>query len=453
MTTKTTKFLAAALLGISMLWQVQAFTCYVSVGEKVQLENSVCTNATMIFGEATEEELRPMPPFSAQFGVKDVYLVNPESIDATTTTELGDMARLGTDIRKSSDNEKPWVIKSGTDVRLYFNAGDQKLFYRLDGKDKKGDADAKTGSVTAADAISLKVGYTLTLAKSDLKEATAPEVKGDDTIAYKPIKKDESGAIKGEEHKVEIPAAVEKLQISLVGGNVTIYVTNGTNYWPEGGQKDAPEGKPAAGKWDWICTFSLDGYEFESFENGILTLVKKTNATRADSADLALTMEAASTSLKGLTTTVSDVTKEGTTDVIAAVISIIQKFGTLDFDGNGVVNFDDATFFYNFAGFFCESWVDASMIMGYTTPEATLTDAENALKFMRENLAELCFDGKEMNISNLIDNATFLYNFAGFGFGSFVDPIMVTSYTSPNATENDAKNALENMREIYDSEK
>ncbi|NMA45239.1 MAG: hypothetical protein GX945_01625, partial [Lentisphaerae bacterium] len=137
--------------------------------------------------------------------------------------------------------------------------------------------------------------------------------------------------------------------------------------------------------------------------------------------------------------------------ILGALIAIIKQFGTLDFDGNGVVNLDDATYLYNYAAGGMDPYATAEDIMAFTTAAATVEAAQVALDFFRENLSELYFDGTDEQVGVLLDNATYFYNFASGNFDEYATAADIQAFTTAAATDELAEQALATMREFLEN--
>lgn len=101
------------------------------------------------------------------FGVKDIFLTNPANFGGTAGVS-GDMARLGTDIRTTSDDNQ-WVLVVASDAVVYFtyDNGDQPLYV-------KGDKDDAAALIVDALAFQVKAGVNYTVSQRDDAEVVTP---------------------------------------------------------------------------------------------------------------------------------------------------------------------------------------------------------------------------------------------------------------------------------------
>ena len=95
-----------AVVGLATTALAANFTVDVKIG-------SADAGTSLTFGTAAADNLQPFPPFSAMFGVKDVFLANSSNYTESPDVS-GDMSRLSVDIRKNADK---WVIVANSTPR------------------------------------------------------------------------------------------------------------------------------------------------------------------------------------------------------------------------------------------------------------------------------------------------------------------------------------------------
>ena len=99
-----------ALIGLTATTFAANFTVDVKIG-------SADAGVSLTFG-AGAEDAQPFPPISLMFGVKDVFLANPENIGVSTAAATGDWSRLSVDVRPGAVQ---WVIVANSDTTLHFD--------------------------------------------------------------------------------------------------------------------------------------------------------------------------------------------------------------------------------------------------------------------------------------------------------------------------------------------
>ena len=344
--------LLAGVMCVLSLQAQAAFKCDVYVG------NSEAVSLT--FGEGNE--LKPFPPFSAMFGVKDVFLANPANYTADADVE-GDMARLGTVLTDAGK----WVIVANSNATLKFEmSGASKVYVAY--VDAKTEANT-TAEVANGETLSVKAGvqYTVSLAQGE------PEPVSEDKMS-------QNVAIKKNEDKAYV--AEKNLDGLTPGATYTLYfATDGSI-----GQRDGES-------WQ----IGLEGASDENWADD-----KSSVEFTADSATVTVTMEG-SGSAKPLTATLVDSEDEK----IAAINAILQKFGTLDFDGDGEIDINDVMFLFNFANADGDIDDPSELAIGtIVTDEGRLATALDTLSGNNDSL-DYDADG-EIDINDVM----FLFNFA-----------------------------------------
>jgi len=368
MTIRKLSLVAALFLAFSFC-HAGNFTCDISIG-------SADAMPSLTFG-AGAESLQPFPPFSGQFGVKDFYLVGSGE---------GDMARLGTDIRANADT---WKIScTNSNGSLYFKGdGLPTLYYAyIDPK----DSTKEISGVIEDGKLSVKAYTIVTISTS---KPTAEPVPEDGRYA----EKKSDGTYQTEEKAIAIDLQPTN-DIYINAGSADVVVCINGKYYDTNGEIEDFVLKDFVG---YVCSFENSKISFKSFANGVLT-INGSSTRAADSVKYQVT--ATKSSLPNLTTTIGNQT----------YITIIQKFGTLDFDGNGVVNRNDAVFFYNYA---MGKKTNKLIRQNAAVTEKFEEEVANVVAFFKENeddLAELELvegDVKENKSSELRDSAVFTYNY------------------------------------------
>lgn len=429
---------AAVLTQAAVYSAVLPFNCNISVGEAVSEDN-----ISLVIGIADSALLQPMPPFSMEFGVKDLFLVNPMNIGEGGAAVSGDMARLGTDIRAQSDPNAAngWVIKAASSMKLYFSdVTTNALYYTVTGLDSEGAPVTESGELS--ESLSLKANSTLVIGFEPNPAATAKE---DPLNLYSFITKSDD-VISGRSKTIDLNAAAG-LTVNFTSADSNIAVLfNGTYYLNDG---TAVNDKPEC---TWICQPEFSGVNVlsVSFLNYVLTVEFDASGSRAAAPAVQLQMTAAASNAAPVTTSFFET---GSDDLFAAIHWIIQNFGTLDFDQNGVVDFNDATFFYNYVGLGgAMGGVSADDLMTYSDGSVDYDVREAAvaaLEYFMNNEAALQLDGEDyVDCDGLFNSATFFYNYISLG-GALggVTAEDIVAYTTTGGAET-APAALEKIREL-----
>ncbi len=425
---KTSQLLAFALLVVATCaWAAESFTVNVMVGNETE-------SPSLVFGEATEASTVPFPPFSAMFGVKDVYLANPENLEGETATVTGDMARLGTDLRAASDDDNAWVLVASTDAALKLNSTDASTLYL--------QSDAEGAEVVEISeypySLSAKAGVNYTIRKTRGSDDMAP-------IAITPAQDPANQAIflaKDEESKTYVSTkdgtvsfTGTTLSLQVVTGDKEVTLTDGTNYY--GNDGTTAETAPAAG---WIL--KVAGATISSYKDAAATLTWTTEEEHT----VTLSMTALAGGYKPVSTTLlNDTTK------LAAFDWVILRAGTLDFDGDEDIDMNDAMYLYNYIGAECPTAEDDWFTIEEMKPfveNATDDDLQAALETLQAAGDTLDFDNDgdiDMN------DAMYLYNYIGAECPTAEDDWFTIEEMKPfveNATDDDLQTALETLQGI-----
>ena len=354
---KTWLMLLAGVVCALSLQANAAFKCDVYVG------NSDGVSLTFGVGDA----LKPFPPFSAMFGVKDIFLAHPANYtDAADVA--GDMARLGTALTADG----PWLIVANSNATLTFKMTDAAKVY-VAYVDPKSDANVTT-EVENNGTLSVKAGVSYTVA---LSQTVPPELSEDPMSQNVAIQKNEDKDF-----------VANKVFGGLTpGAEYTLYfATDGT---VSQGTHDGAAG------WE----IALEGASGEDWGDDSVSFT-------ADSASVTMSMKATSGSAKPLTATLVDDDDKK----IAAINAILQKFGTLDFDGDGEIDINDVMYLFNFANAGGEIDDPSELAVGtVVTDEGLLATALDTLSGNNDSL-DYDADG-EIDINDVM----YLFNFANAG--------------------------------------
>lgn len=430
-------------------WQVDVFV------------NGSTEGPTMSFGEGAAA-MAPMPPFSGMYGVVDVYLANPAGNPDVHADIQAYYNRLSVDIKASATRvDNRWVLVAGSNARLTWTAveGAIPADFNIAWTEK---GENKVEAVVAGATFSVKAGITYTLG---VGVGTA-DVQTDPNNPNQMVGKDEDGNLEPAIITLTMPsvAAVTSYTISInLNAGTTllafpVYDGTGvlTKYKANNGTEVLPADIAAAAA--WIIEVVAPGYNvalaWDGTDPNVLIAILTKNNTRADG-DWLLSAQPTKTGIAPLsantTLTKVDGTDPTAEELLGSLIAIIQQLGTLDFDGNGVANGDDAIFLFNFASRGGSASTRPTHLMPFTTNTATLEDAEKALNFFRANLGDLYFDGTDQATGQLMDNAIYLYNFASRNFSGTTRVTHLLPFTTNAASAELAGKALAIMREYLEN--
>ena len=402
------------LIGLTTI-TFAAFTVDVKIG-------SADAGVSLTFGNGTTQE-QPFPPISLMFGVKDVFLANSANVGETAEV-TGDMSRLSVDVRSGATK---WVIVANSDTTLYFaKSGAPKLYYGA-----KVEKDAETiefASGELGDSLSVSAGCTYTISTSSVTEANVAVVADDPenatVYAY-----DASGE---GEFTGDWSGTSEATTIQVAATDEGLYFYEGSKYYGLDGSTSNT--KPA----DATAIVTVDGATINSLTNYALSI----------SGTPSLNYEGSSTA-KPFTTTIINGDEK-----LAAITWLVKTFGTLDFDGNGVVDFNDTIFFYNFVtqgGSAAE--LTAADLMLFAEETANLeAEAQTALDYLNAKEASLALDGTAFeSIDDLYDSAIYFYNYiTQGGAAAELTPADISLFTVDPDDTDKAQTALDKIQSLTD---
>lgn len=371
-----TKF-SVALMTLALVGLTAAVAANFTVNVKI---GSATAGTSLTFGAGTAST-QPFPPISLMFGVKDVYLANPENVGDTAAV-TGDMSRLSVDVRPGATQ---WVIVTNSDTTLYFEkSGSQKLYYGA--KVAKDAATTEFAGGELGESLSVSAGTTYTISTTAVAEANVAEVAEDPANATVYAQDNEgefAGSWSGD-------GAATTIQVAATDEGV--YFTDGTTYYGLDGSTTTT--KPS----DATAIVTVDGATIDSLNNYALSV----------SGTPSLSYEGTSTA-KPFTTTVLNGDEK-----LAAITWIVKTFGTLDFDQNGVVDFNDTIFFYNFVtqGGSAAELSAADLMLFAEDTDNLEAEAQTALDYLNAKENSLALDGSAFeSIDDLYDSAIYFYNY------------------------------------------
>ena len=424
MTTKLIRHALVFLAAFAWAQVAEAFTVQVMMGSEAQ-------SPSLVFGEAEEAVSMPFPPFSAMFGMKDVYLANPANLGGADAVS-GDLARLGTDLRTAAEGNA-WVLVASTDAHLTFQAAPDSspgpaLYLSNDGEE------AEAVELTLPASLSVKAGVNYTIRKTREGGAITPAQDPANVVVFLDRQEGEE-VFSGEEKEFACPS--QKVSMRLVNGSDTPIAVKDAfgTYHREDGTSSGE--RPAEG---WVILLGGSATAV-SYANGEATI------DLAEGGSLALSAIA----LKGGYKPISASLFQELGQRIASCHWVILPSGTLDYDGNGEVDMDDAMYVYNLVGAGCptpeDDWFVAADLQPFTT-NATSELLQAALETLQGLPSQLDFDG---NGEVDMDDAMYLYNFVGAGCPTPEDDWFAAADLQPfttNASQERLQAALETLQSL-----
>ena len=427
---RTTGILAVLVLTLTAtVWAASPFTVNVRVG-------SATAAPSLVFGQGGSAVQSPFPPFSMPFGVKDIFLANPANFGGTAGVS-GDMARLGTDIRTTSDDNQ-WVLVVASDAVVYFtyDNGDQPLYV-------KGDKDDAATLIVDAAAFQVKAGVNYTVSQRDDAEVVTPAQDPKNYVVY--LTQDEATKeyVSG---KQTVEVAGSKVRLNIVKGDEELYL----GWTPAGETKwygpfpalDEVAEKPAAA---WCIETNVQPAAIE-IADGAATFSFAGGSSNN-------TIELTATSKKGGLKALSATALEEDGTPIATINWVIISTGTLDFDGNGELDYNDVIYLYDYylsdfpdAG---SSAIDWTGLKDNTTGTVTQQQLETALATLQGMKPLLDFDENgELDYNDVI----YLYDYYLSDFpdagSSAIDWTGLQDNTTGTVTQQQLETALRNLQRL-----
>ncbi|NLZ62217.1 MAG: hypothetical protein GX902_00265 [Lentisphaerae bacterium] len=407
---------------------------------EIDIHINGAANPSLTFGEVDQGDATrsPFPPYSGMFGVADVCFAGAAGAEQW-------FDRLGEDIKVAADNNT-WILVAKSNARLTFSLQEGDMpdgLYIVYNNVKTGEP-ATPVQLSDGASFSVKTGGVYTITRnSDADPEDNPQGASSQFVP-----KDGIGEADFEPKDDEGNSfTLKKIKISFVSGRgVVAYV----------GENLAERVPPITeAEVDWWFSASREGYEvaynwtipYTELEI-TLTPVPGGRGTRAD--DLKVSMDPTRSAAPPNTTTLDFLDELGAKRLTKVIDWILQKFGTLDFDGDGEVTMDDAIYLYNFVSGDCDPDTAAEDLMSYASKYATVEKAQAALDYFRANISELYFDGTDETNGILLDNAVYVYNFVSGSLDPDATAADLMSYASKYATENLAEAALDNMRDMLE---
>ena len=362
------------------------------------------SSPSLYFGCASAESEFPAPPYSGMFGVKDVYLVSQKANPAEWYDRLSEQL-LTTD--------GAWAIAVNSNAKLEFKAA--------------------TGAIPANAWISYNDPKKGTFQAVELTEGTAVSFKTGTlvniTVGTQPTSLviDEDSA---EDERVFVTKNEDKQyvgvsSVSITGGVLTVEFVAGIAKIYYLGEDGAEENA------DWIFSVA-GGAEYSWNADRTVLTVTLDAPTRSD---LNVYMTANKASASPVSTTIANKTIDW----------IIQKFGTLDFDGDGEPTNNDVMYFFNFVSNDCDPDLTIDDIKAYTDEDATEERLAQALETLKNSIDDLCLSGGEKPTNN---DVMFMFNFVSNDCDPDLTADDIQAYTDEEATEEVRQTALDTMKEM-----
>jgi hypothetical protein len=364
------------------------------------------SSPSLYFGCASAESEFPAPPYSGMFGVKDVYLVSQKATPAEWYDRLSEQL-LTTD--------GAWAIAVNSNAKLEFKVAEGSIpanAWISYNDPKKGTF--LTNKLTDGTAISFKTG---TLVNITVGAEPTSLVIDDDSAS---------------DERVFVTKNEDKKYVGV--SNVAVSGTTITVEFVAGVAKIYYLGEPGAeANADWI--FAIKGATAYSWNEDRTVLTVTLGASTRSDAEV--TMTANKSSAGPVSTIIADQTIDW----------IIQKFGTLDFDGDGEVTNNDVMYFFNFVTYRCNPNTTADQIQPYTNAKATLERRTQALETLKNSIDDLCLSGEDKPNNN---DVMFMFNFVTYKCNPNTTADQIQPYTNNKATAEIRQSALDAMKEMKD---
>jgi len=364
------------------------------------------SSPSLYFGKDSTESEFPAPPYSGMFGVKDVYLVSQKAAPAEWYDRLSEQLLT---------KDGAWAIAVNSNAKLEFKVAEGSIpanAWISYNDPKKGTF--LTNKLTDGTAISFKTG---TLVNITVGAEPTSLVIDDDSAD------DERVFVTKNEDKKYVGVS----NVAVSGTTITVEFVAGVAKIYYDGEAGAAENA------DWI--FAIKGATAYSWNEDRTVLTVTLGASTRSDAEV--TMTANKSSAGPVSTIIADQTIDW----------IIQKFGTLDFDGYDGPTTNDVMYFYNFVSRGCRPDLKPENIKAFTDEDATPERLATALETLTSSVDELCLGGGEMPTTN---DVMFLYNFVSRGCRPDLKPENIKAFTDEDATDEVLQKALETMKEYVD---
>ncbi len=388
---------------------------------KIDVHINDAENSTLTFGEDETAKESPFPPFSGMFGVVDVCFAGAE--DAPEWFD-----RLADDIRVAND-ANTWTLVAKSNARVTWKKksgvipGNLKIVWN----DIK-SGEFKEAEISANTTLSLKAGTTYAI-KRNAVAGDIPENPDPNTGYAKKV----DGEMQSVDFTLDAAEGDEIiLRLNMNAGNNTI-------------RYDGEEGKEDA---SWEVTFTAPGYTVAyAWEgNNILVVTLTRNGTRGAGDDWGLSLIPLASSAAPME--VSDADGEGATyDIEKVLHAILLKFGTLDFDGDGVITADDVMYLYNFVQNGCDPDTSIEDIKDFTSANSSDEKRTIALEYLKNSTDDLKFSGDSEITS---DDVMFMYNFVQNGCDPDTSAEDIADFNSGLATPAKREAALISLKECVE---
>ena len=370
----------------------------------------------LYFGRGASAFESPAPPFCGMFKIEDIYLISQNDSPAEWYDRLGEQL-LTTD--------GPWAIAVNCNAKLEFKAAagtipaNAWISYN----------DPKKGTFQA---VKLIEGTTFNFKTGTIVNITVGNKPTALAISTDSAKDRRIFVTKSNVYRSAVRKYTAVTPFAVNGNTLTITFVAGISKIYYAGEVGAEANA------DWIFSVADGAYYSWNSDRTVLSV----NLDDFVSGDVDIVMTANRASANPVSTTISDNSSTST------FIWIVQKFGSLDIDGDGLVTGADALYLYWFVNAGCpgedKKWFTPDCLIPFTEGIGNPTAA---LANMRENLNDYNFDEDNNGVTN--DDAMYFYWFVAAGCpgaeGDWFTPDDLTAFTE--GIGNPVK-ALENLRDM-----
>jgi hypothetical protein len=382
---------------------------------KIDVHINDAKNPTLTFGEADDLTRSPHPPFSGMFGVVDVCFAGMK--DEWYNNLAEDIKKwyenLAEDI-KTQDDANQWILVAKSNARLTFNFQDPNetpALYIVYKDVKDPNKPVEPVLVEDENSFSVKAGGVYTITR-DAGAAPAPDPNADSNQF---IAKGEAGTI--------------TITPDFTPKTMNISFSSGIGVLAYDGEDLEARGLTLADV-DWIIKVVYDGdvaYKWTA----PYTELQVTLGDDGTRGGAIVTMTAIRSSAPSIQTTITTLGEEDTQKITSIIDWILQKFGTLDFDQNGVIDINDVMYLYNFFANGSPEFSDdpdeendnIAGLLDFTAKSPDnpddMADAKTAIDIFRNDADSLKFDGNAGDLN--INDVMYFYNFFANGFPEFSD--------------------------------